>query len=240
MTHSDLRLATRYVAILVVTWLVGTALVLMASAQASTVPTSPIAATYLEQLHNAWGWYAGAYGVLFVTDGSIALLGVMLWAWLKPASRLVSGMVITLFVLSGVFGLMDDVAMVAAAQVFRDGSAMLAPEFAGAFLNGLNVSTNWVSAASIFPGGIAALIIVAAARDGGVGVTLNPRWIRYTRVLGIYQIVLGFVCVFALLSQNPLALNLAVAGAAILLPVLCIPWLLWTLREMHKRVASSM
>ena len=202
----------------------------MASSEVSTLPTSPITAAYLDQLRNAWGWYAAAYGVLFVTDGTIALLGVMLCAWLKPGSFLVRGMVIALFLLSGTFGLLGDIAMVAAAQVFRDGSALLTVEFAGAFLDGINISTNWVSAASIFPGGIAALIILPAARAAGVG----HRWIQFTRVLGLYQIVLGFLCVFALLTQNAMALNLAVTGAAILLPVLCIPWLLWTLREMRK------
>jgi hypothetical protein len=230
MRESDFCLAQRYVAILVVTWLVGTALVLVATLKVSTIALLPITASYLEQLREAWGWYAISYGVLFVTDGAIAMLGVMLCAWLRPASLLVSGMVIILFVLSGTFGLMGDVAMVAAAQVFRDGSAMIAPEFAGAFLDGLNTSTNWVSAASIFPGGIAALMILAPARDAGVG----HRWIAFTRMLGFYQIILAAVCVFSLLSQNSLALNLAVIGAVIILPALCVAWLVWTLQEMKK------
>ncbi|MCD8504936.1 MAG: hypothetical protein LRY56_04860 [Burkholderiaceae bacterium] len=230
MNESDFRLTQKYVATLIMTWLIGTALVLAASFQVSTLPVLPITTAYLDQLHDAWSWYAAAYGVLVVTDGTIALLGVMLCTWLRPASLLVSGMVIALFVLSGIFGLLGDVAMVAAAQVFRNGSAMFSPEFAGAFLGGINLSTNWVSAASIFPGGIAALLILAAARKAGVGL----RWIRFTRMLGFYQILLGLGCVFALLSQNALALNLGVIGAAILLPALCIPWLLWTLREMKK------
>lgn len=230
MNDSDFRLTQTYVAILIMTWVIGTALVLAASFQVSTLPVLPITTAYLDQLRGAWGWYAAAYGVLFVTDGAIALLGVMLCAWLRPTSLLVSGMVIALFVLSGIFGLLGDVAMVAAAQVFRDGSAMFSPEFAGAFLDGLNLITNWVSAASIFPGGIAALLILTAAREAGVGL----RWIGFTRMLGYYQIALGLGCVFALLSQNEFALNLAVTGAAILLPALCIPWLLWTLREIKR------
>lgn len=230
MNDSDFRLTQKYVATLIMTWLIGTVLVLAASFQVSTLPVLPITTAYLDQLRDAWGLYATAYGVLFVTDGTIALLGVMLCAWLRPASLLVSGMVIALFVLSGIFGLLDDVAMVAAAQVFRDGSAMFSPEFAGAFLDGVNLGTNWVSAASIFPGGVAALLILASAREAGVSLG----WIRFTRMLGYYQILLGFGCVFALLSQSAFALNLAVTGAAILLPALCIPWLLWTLREMKK------
>lgn len=150
-----------------------------------------------------------SYGVLFVTDGAIAVLGVMLCVWLRPASPLVAGMVILLFVLSGTLGLLGDVAMVGAAQVFRDGSAMFSPGLAGAFLNGLNISTNWVSAASIFPGGIAALMILAP------------------------------VCVFSLLSQDSLALNLAMIGAAVILPTLCIAWLVWTLQEMKKTPPRS-
>lgn len=233
MSNGDFHVTRRYVAILATTWLIGTALVLMASFQASTLPVSPITTTYLDQLRNAWGWYAAAYGVLFVTDGTIALLGVMLCAWLKPSSFLVRGMVIALFLLSGTFGLLGDIAMMAAAQVFRDGSALFTVEFASAFLDGINVSTNWVSAASIFPGGIAALIILPSARAAGV----DHRWIWFTRMLGLYQLILGLGCVFALLTQNAMALNLAVTGAAILLPALCIPWLLWTLHEMRKTIA---
>jgi hypothetical protein len=235
MIDSDFYLVRRYVAVLVMTWLVGTVLVFTATFQVSTVPPLPITAAYLGQLREAWGWYAAAYGVLSVTDGAIALLGVMLCAWLRPASLLVAGMLIVLFVLSGILGLLGDVAMLGAAQAFRDGSGMFTIQFAGAFLDGLNISTNWVSAASIFPGGIAALIVLAPARDAGVG----GRWIAFTRMLGGYQIVLSLGCGVALLSQNALALNLAVVGATIILPALCIPWLIWTLREMEKTPRES-
>lgn len=53
-------------------------------------------------------------------------------------------------------------------------------------------------------------------------------------MLGFYYILLRLGYVSALVSQNEFALNLAVIGAAMLLPALCIPWLLWTVREIKK------
>lgn len=225
MRPSDQRLARLIAVTLAASWLAGTGLVMAGAVLA------PLDAAHLAKLGGAWGWYAAGYGLFLVSDGAIALLGVILCAWLRPASVLAAGAIVVLFALAGAFGMLADLQMLAAAQAFRDGSALLTPEAAPGFLAHVTGMANWLSAASFFPPGLAALLVLAPAREAGVG----RGWLEFTAFLAAYQIAVGTVSVAAFLSQNPFALDLALLGAVVGLPVLSLPWLGWMLREMKRR-----
>jgi hypothetical protein len=76
--------------------------------------------------------------------------------------------------------------MVGATQLFRTGSPLVAPANAAAFLDALNTSCNWLSAASFLP---AALGTWLAARSAPA----SRGWIASTRVSALYQLATGLL-----------------------------------------------
>ncbi|MEP9376763.1 hypothetical protein ABLE91_08635 [Aquabacter sp. CN5-332] len=230
MTDSDINLARVHVAILAGAWLLATILVMMAVSIAPTIAPSPITAEYLGNLQGAWAWYLASYTLFFVTDCAIAMLGVTLCVWLKPASTLVAGMIVILFAVAGLLGLLSDIQMLAAAQAFRNGSPLLSPEAAPAFLAGLTDTYNWLSAGSFFPPGIALFLLCGPAREAEV----SRSWIDLTFVLALYQIAIGILSIVSFLVQDSVVIEISALSTGIGLPVLSIPWLVWMLSEMSN------
>lgn len=227
---ADDRLIRLHTIVLLASWIVGTGLVMAANAVAPATPPAPITAQYLAQLREGWGWYAAGYALFFVADGAIALIGVSLAAWLRPPGFRAPAMIV-LFALSGMLGMLGDVQMLAAAQLFRLGSPLLAPDAAPAFLDALNTGCNWLSAASFLPGGIATWLACRPARAAGAG----SGWIAFTRLCALYQIAAGLVCAAALLTAQPFLNNLALLGAIVGMPVFATVWLCWMLHEMKSQ-----
>lgn len=230
----DHRLIRLLVVILLASWLAGTALVLQANAAA---PTAPAEAIDLGRLQDAWAWYAAGYALFFVADGSIALLGVALLAWLRPAADGFRGpAILVLFGLSGLLGILADLQMLGAAQAFRLGSPALAPALAGAWLDSLNTGCNWLSAASFLPAGIATWLACAAARAAGVG----QRWIALTRFGAVYQIATGLLSAASFLTPQSMLDDIALFAAIVGMPLFTAVWLAWMQHEMstflHRRL----
>lgn len=223
-SDADGRLVRLHTVILLASWLVGTGLVLAANAVVPTTPPAPITAQYLTQLRGSWGWYAAGYALFFVADSAIALIGVSLAAWLRPEPGFRVQAMIVLFALSGMLGVLGDVRMLGAAQLFRLGSPLLTPETAPAFLDDLNTTCNWLSAASFLPAGIATWL---ACRAAGA----SNGWIAFTRLGALYQVVAGLVCAAALITAQPFLNNLALLGAIVGMPVFATVWLSWMLHE---------
>jgi hypothetical protein len=233
-SDADYRLVRLHIVILLAAWLAGTVLVLVANAVAPTTPPTPITAQYLTALRGSWSWTAAGYALFFVSDSAIALIGVSLAAWLRPGPGFRGSAMIVLFALSGVLGMLADLRMLGAAQLFRLGSPLLAPEAAPAFLDELNTTCNWLSAASFLPAGIATWLACPAARAAGA----RGGWIALTRLGALYQIAAGLVAATAFLTQQPFLTNLALIAlialiAAIVgMPVFAAVWLGWMLHEM--------
>jgi hypothetical protein len=227
----EYRLVRLHIIILLAAWLAGTVLVLTANAMASTTPPSPITVQHLAALHGIWSWTAAAYALFFVSDGAIALIGVSLAAWLRPGPGFRGPAMIVLFALSGVLGVLADLRMLGAAQLFRLGSPLLAPQTAPAFLDDLNTTCNWLSAASFLPAGIATWLACPAARAAGAG----EGWIALTRLGALYQIAAGLISAAAFLTQQPFLTNLALIAAVVGMPVFAAVWLGWMLQEMKSQ-----
>jgi hypothetical protein len=228
---ADYRLVRLHIVTLLAAWLAGTVLVLVANAVAPITPPSPITAQYLTALRGSWGWTAAGYALFFVSDGAIALIGVSLAAWLQPGPGFRGPAIIALFALSGVLGMLADLRMLGAAQLFRLGSPLLAPEMAPAFLDDLNTACNWLSAASFLPAGVATWLACAAARKASAG----EGWIALTRFGALYQIAAGLISAAAFLTQQSFLTNLALIGAIVGMPVFAAVWLGWMLREMKSQ-----
>jgi len=235
MGASEYRLARLHAVLLLASWLAGTVLVLMANAAAPTTPPAPITAEYLALLRGSWGWYAAGYALFFVADGAIALLGVSLVVWLQPLPGFRGPAIVVLFVLAGTLGVLADLAMLSAAQLFRVGSPLLAPDAVAAWLDDLNATCNWLSAASFLPAGLATWLACAAARDAGVG----SGWIAFNRFAALYQIAAGLLSAAAFLTQQTVLIDLALIGAVVVMPVLAVIWLGWMLREMKTQPLRS-
>lgn len=227
----DYRLVRLHIVILLAAWLVGTALVLAANAVAPTTPPAPITAQYLSALRGSWAWTAAGYALFFVSDTAIALIGVSLVAWLRPGPGFRGPAMMVLFALSGVLGMLADLRMLGAAQLFRFGSPLLLLETAPAFLDELNTTCNWLSAASFLPAGIATWLACPAARTAGAG----DGWITLTRLGALYQISAGLVSVASFLTQQPFLTNLALLGAIVGMPIFATIWLGCMLREMKSK-----
>ncbi len=225
---NDYRLVRLYVAVLLASWLAGTALVLRANAVAPTTPPMPVTADYLALLGVGWGWYAAGYALFFVADCAIALLGAVLLAWLDPQPGFRGLAIMALFVLSGVLGVLADVQMLGAAQLFRLGSPSLTTATAAAWLDSLNTSSNWLSAASFLPAGLGAWLVCATAQAKGTG----RGWIACTRFGAVYQIATGIVSVAAFLTGRPVLIDVSLFAAIVGLPIFVAIWLAWMLREM--------
>ncbi|MGE0652279.1 MAG: hypothetical protein AB7P12_11080 [Alphaproteobacteria bacterium] len=215
-------------AILLAGWLAGTALVLVANARATTTLTGAVTADMVSLLHANWAWYASGYALFFVSDCAIALLGVPPADWLMPGREIGGQVVVILFALSGLLGIVADVRMLAAAQLFRTGSALLAAATAAQFLDDLNTTCNWLSAASFLPAGIATWLVGAA--DGGRGA-----WAAFSRLGGLYQIATGLLPAASFLVRHGWLSDFVLIMAAIGMPVFAAVWLIWMLREMERR-----
>ncbi|WP_421999297.1 hypothetical protein [Reyranella sp.] len=220
MEHRSVRL---HAIALLVTWLAGTVVVLIASAAA------PIAVADLDLLRANAGWYAAGYGLFFLADGAIALLGVSVVTATEPDGRFRGPAIIVLFALSGTLGVLADVRMVAAAQLLAVGSPVLAPANAAGFLSELNATCNWLSTASFLP---AALATWLAARTAHAG----PGWVVFTRFSALYQLATGILSAAAFFTSEAALTDLALAAAVVGLPVFAAVWLIWMLRDMHIRV----
>jgi hypothetical protein len=223
MDYGPVRLHT---IILLLTWLAGTALVLVASSAA------PLTAVDLGLLRKNAGWYAAGYALFFVADCAIALMGVSVVAALAPEGRFRGPAIVMLFALSGMLGVLADVAMVGAAQLFRTGSPLLAAANAAAFLDALNTSCNWLSAASFLP---AALGTWLAARSASA----SRGWIAFTCISALYQLAAGLLSAAAFFAAQPQLAGPALVMAVIGMPLFAAVWLIWTLRDMKNRISTE-
>lgn len=223
MDYGSVRLHT---VVLLLSWLAGTVLVLVASSAA------PPTVADVGLLRTNAGWYAAGYGLFFVADCAIALMGVSVVAALAPEGRFRGPAIVMLFALSGVLGVLADVAMVGAAQLFWSGSPLLAPAHAAAFLDALNTSCNWLSAASFVP---AALGTWLAARSAPA----SRGWIAFTRISALYQLVTAMLSAASFFApQSPLT-DVALVAAVIGMPLLAAAWLIWMLRDMKNHISRE-
>ena len=162
--------------------------------------------------------------MFFIADGCIGLLGAVLLVWLRLQGSFRGLAILVLFTLSGVLGVLADLQMLGAAQVFRLGS----PALNVAWLDNLNTSGNWLSGASFLPCGVAAWLACGAARDAGVG----RGWIAFTEFGAVYQIATGLISAAAFLTGQALLTDIALLAAIIGSPVFVTVWLTWMMREM--------
>lgn len=220
MEYRSVRL---HMIILLVTWLTGTVFVLIANAAA------PLTAGNLGLLRANAGWYATGYALFFVADCAIALMGVSVVAALAPRERFRSSAIIVLFALSGMLGMLADVRMMAAAQLFRTGSPLLSSNNAAAFLDDLDTTCNWLSAASFLPAAFATWI---AARTTHA----SRGWIAFTHVSALYQLAIGLLSAASFFAPQPLLTELALVAAVIGMPLFAAVWLVWMLRDMKIRI----
>ena len=235
MRASEYRLARLHAVLLLASWLAGTVLVLAANTVAPTTPPAPITVDYLTRLRGSWGWYAAGYALFFVADCAIALLGVSLVAWLRPGIGFRGPAIVVLFVLSGMLGILTDVRMLGAAQLFRMGLPLLAPDTLAAWLDDLNSTCNWLSAASMLPAGVATWLVCAAARDAGAG----GGWIALNQFAALYQIAIGLLSAVAFLTRQVGLTGVALIGAVVVMPVVAVIWLGWMLHEMKTQLPRS-
>ncbi len=225
MEYRSVRLHTIF---LLLSWLAGTAFVLAANAAA------PLAAGDLGLLRANAGWYAAGYGLFFVADCAIALMGVSVVAALAPDGRFRGPAIVVLFALSGLLGVLADVAMVAAVQLFQTGSPLLAPGNAAAFLDGLNTTCNWLSAASFLPAALATWLAAAAA-SARMAVA-SRGWIAFSYISALYQLATGLLSAAAFFAPQLALTDLALEAAVIGMPLFATVWLIWMLRDMKIRI----
>lgn len=223
MDYGSVRLHT---IVLLLTWLAGTALVLVASSAA------PLTGADLGLLRANAGWYAAGYGLFFVADCAIALMGVSVMAALAPEGRFRGPAIVVLFALSGMLGVLADVAMVGAAQLFSTGSPLLAPANAATFLDALNTCCNWLSAASFLP---AALGTWLAARSAPA----SRGWIAFTRISALYQLVTAILSAASFFAPQSRLTDVALVAAVIGMPLFAAVWLVWMLRDMKNRISRE-
>jgi hypothetical protein len=223
MDYRSIRLHT---IVLLLTWLTGTALVLVASSAA------PLTAADVGLLRANAGWYAAGYGLFFVADCTIALMGVSVVAALPPEGRFRGPAIVLLFALSGTLGVLADVTMVGAAQLFWTGSPLLAAANATGFLDALNSSCNWLSAASFLP---AALGTWLAARSA----LASRGWIAFTRISALYQLVTGILSAASFFTPQSPFTDVALVAAVIGIPVFAAVWLVWMLHDLKNRISRE-
>jgi hypothetical protein len=215
--------------ILAVSWLFATAVALFAYARAPMVTDGAAALETMAALRRAWPWYTLCYGLFLVADCAIGLLGVLLMAWLAPHGGYRAWAVVVLFALAGTLGLVMDVTMLTAAQLFRSPSLLGDAATIAIALGWLNASTAWFSAASFALSGCASLLVVPLARRAGAG----RRWIAFTRALAVYQILVSAIIVLATLSATVALGWLSVIFGVVGTPVLASLWLLGLMREIR-------
>lgn len=220
MDYRSIRLHT---IVLLATWLAGTVFVLAASAAAALTAGDPAL------LRAAAGWYAASYGLFFVADCAIALMGVSVVAAVGPEGHFRGPAIVVLFALSGMLGVLADVRMMAAAQLFRTGSPLLSAVQAAAFLDDLNAACNWLSAASFLPAALATWLAARSARASG-------GWIAFTRVSALYQVATGLLSAASFFVRQSLLADMALVAAVIGMPLVAAVWLVWMLRDMKTTI----
>ncbi len=221
--------------VLAASWLLATVAALYAYTIAPTAaPGSPVA-EIAGGLRRAWPWYMLCYGLFFVADSAIGGLGALLMAWLSPRGGYRAMAMVVLFILAGVLGLVMDVEMLIAAQLFKSGSLLDNPALAGIFLEWLNATTAWFSAGSFVLSGCASWLIGPLAERAGAA----RRWIAFTRALAVYQLLVGLLLVSATISAEPIPAGMAVVTGAIVMPILASLWLVGLLRELRRTTAGE-
>lgn len=226
MAREDIRLATLHFSVLLTAWLAGTIFILLAPALLQGVKLTE---DLLAGLHQHWLLYTAGYGLFLVADCAIALLGVPVMIWLREEGYR-GPAILLLFALSGIFGALMDLQMLAASQLFRNGSPLLEAPAAGAFIDWLNTMGNWLSAVSFLPPALACWLIATGAARAGA----SRPWIHFTRLVALYQLFTGLLAMLAFLWNQGDLLNISAILAVIILPLLTGLWLLWMLGEMKR------
>ena len=187
--------------VLATSWLLATAVAIYGYTLAPTTAAGVPAAELMAALQQRWAWYTVCYGLFLIADLAIALLGVVLVAWLSPARGARAIAMIGLFALAGVLGMVMDVEMLVAAQTFRSGS------FAAS--------------------GAASSLIGPMAERAGAG----ARWIALTRALAIYPIAVALVIAAGAITAAPWLELLALVFGVVGMPILASLWLRGLVRE---------
>ncbi len=221
--------ATLHGTILAVSWLLATSVALYAYAAAPMAIDGAAALETMAALRRAWPWYTLCYALFLITDCAIALLGVLLMAWLAPQGGYRGWAMVVLFALAGVLGLVMDVTMLTAAQLFRSPSLLGDAAAIAVVLGWLNATTAWFSAASFALSGGASLLVAPLATDAGVG----RRWIAFTRGLAVYQLLVSAIITLATLTAAPMLGWLAVIFGVVGTPILASLWLVGLMKEIR-------
>jgi hypothetical protein len=129
-------------------------------------------------------------------------------------------------------GVLADVWMVAAAQLFWTGSPLLAAANAAGFLDALNTFCNWLSSASFLP---AALGTWLAARSAPA----SRGWIAFTRISALYQLVTGILSAASFFALRSPVTDIALVAAVIGMPVFAAVWLVWMLHDLKNRISRE-
>jgi hypothetical protein len=217
--------------VLATSWLLATAVAIYGYTLAPTTAEGVPATELMVALQRRWAWYTVCYGLFLVADLAIALLGVVLAAWLSPARGARAIAMIGLFALAGVLGMVMDVEMLVAAQTFRSGAVLQDPAAADVFLARINTLTAWLSAGSFAASGAASLLIGPMAERAGAGAP----WIRLTRALATYQVAVAVVIAAAAITASSWLELLALAFGVIGMPILASLWLRGLVREIGRQ-----
>lgn len=220
MDYRSIRLHT---IVLLGTWLAGTVFVMAANAAA------PLTAGDPALLRAAAGWYAAGYALFFAADCAIALMGVSVVAALDPAGRFRGPAIVVLFALSGMLGVLADMRMVAAAQLFQTGSPLLSAVHVAAFLDDLNTACNWLSAASFLPAALATWLAARSTRA-------SAGWIAFTYVSALYQVATALLSAASFYMPQSLLADMALVAAVIGMPLFAAVWLVWMLSDMKTTI----
>lgn len=215
--------------VLAVSWLLATIVALYAYATAPMAIDGAAPQETMAALRRAWPWYTLCYGLFLVADGAIALLGVLLMAWLAPRGGYRAWAMAVLFALAGMLGLVMDVTMLTAAQLFRSPSLLGDATTIAVVLGWLNATTAWFSAASFALSGGASLLAASLAARAGAG----RRWIAFTRILAFYQLLVSAIIVAATLTAAAALGWLAVIFGVVGTPILASLWLVGLMREIR-------
>jgi hypothetical protein len=216
-------------AILAASWLLATAVALYAYAAAPMANDGATALETMAALRREWPWYVLCYTLFLITDCFIALLGVLLMAWLAPQGGYRAWAMVVLFALAGTLGSVMDVTMLAATQLFRSPSLLGDASMIAVVLGWLNATTAWFSVASFALSGGASLLVAALAAGAGVG----RRWIAFTRALAVYQILVSVIVALATLTTAPSLAWLSVILGVVGTPILVSLWLVSLTREIR-------
>jgi hypothetical protein len=226
--------ARAHAVVLAASWLLATAVALFAYSMAPTAIGSSVVET-LRALQPAWPWYTLCYGLFFVADAAIACLGVLLMAWLAPLGGYRALAMVILFALAGALGLVMDVGMLVAAQLFRSGALLRGPPAGEIFLGVLNAATAWLSAATFLLSGCASSLVAPLAARAGAA----RSWIGLTRVLAAWQIAVSAVIAWSAISAAPLAAWLSLGMGVVATPLLASLWLAGLVREVRRTTTRS-